>query len=155
MFDKIYKFKGFEPREFNYLYEIKKDCFKWYVEKIYGEWNDGVQIQFFKDEIGKHLENVKVITYNGEAIGLFINYINENNNRFIELFFIDKKHQGKGIGTDILEKQLEQDKKDKIDTLLQVFKENPARFLYQRVGFQIYEETETHYKMIRKVDGKE
>jgi hypothetical protein len=29
---------------------------------------------------------------------------------------------------------------------LQVFKENPARFLYQKVGFEIYEETTSHLK---------
>ena len=34
---------------------------------------------------------------------------------------------------------------------LQVFKENPARFLYKKVGFEIYDETKTHYKMIRKL----
>ena len=39
------------------------------------------------------------------------------------------------------------------NTILQVFKENPARFLYKKVGFEVYEETQTHYKMRRKVKG--
>lgn len=39
--------------------------------------------------------------------------------------------------------------KNNRNTILQVFKENPARFLYQNVGFEIYEETTSHYKMRR------
>ena len=30
---------------------------------------------------------------------------------------------------------------------LQVFKSNPAKYLYERLGFTVYGETETHYQM--------
>ena len=45
-------------------------------------------------------------------------------------------------------------KKSNVDTVLQVFKENPAKNLYEKVGFEIYDETNTHYKMIRKIKGE-
>jgi len=155
MKDKLYKFKKFEQKEFDYLYETKKDCFKWYVEKIYGEWDDEIQKKFFKEEIEKHIEDVKIITYKGEAIGVFIEYINEEDISVIDLFYIDKKYQRKGLGTAILQEKLEENKNNGRNTILRVFKDNPARFLYKKIGFEIYEETETHYKMIRKLDEKE
>ena len=37
--------------------------------------------------------------------------------------------------------------------MLKVFKENSARFLYQKVGFEIYEETTSHFKMRRLLRG--
>ena len=150
-----YGFKRFEEKEFDYLYQTKKECFKWYVEKVFGEWNEEIQIEFFRDEMTRRPDAVNVITYQGETIGLFTNYVDNENKSFIELFYIDKKYRGKGIGTEILKEQLEEDKINLRDTILRVFKDNPARFLYQKVGFEIYEETETHYKMIRKIKKEE
>ena len=51
----------------------------------------------------------------------------------------------------ILKEQLLVDKKSNVDTVLQVFKENPAKKLYEKVGFEVYDETDTHYKMIKKI----
>lgn len=44
--------------------------------------------------------------------------------------------------------------KSNVDTVLQVFKENPAKKLYEKTGFEVYDETKTHYKMIRKIKGE-
>ena len=138
-----YCFEKYKEEYFKDLYEIKKDNFKWYVEKIYG-WDE-----FQKDFIEEHRNDINVIKVDNEIIGVFTNYINENNESVISLFYIDKKYQRQGIGTEILQKQLEIDRNNNRNTILQVFKENPARFLYQKVGFEAYEETQTHYKMRR------
>lgn len=141
-----YRFEEYKEGDFNILYEMKKDNFKWYVEKLYG-WDEEKQINFHKDFIAEHRKHIRVIKSGNEIIGIFTNYIDENNESVISLFYIDKKYQRQGIGTDILNKQLEVDDKNNRNTILQVFKENPARLLYQKVGFEIYEETTSHYKM--------
>lgn len=145
----IYNLKEYEEKYAEYLYQTKKACFKWYVEKCYGEWKDDFQMNFFKDEMKNSKHNVHMITYQNNIIGTFINGINEDNESQIHLFYINKEYQKKGIGTQILEEQLEKDKISGRNTVLRVFKENPARFLYQRMGFEIYGETEFHYKMRR------
>lgn len=143
-----YHLEKYKEEYFEILYEIKKDNFKWYVKKIYG-WDEQKQIKFQKDFIEEYINDINVIIINNEVIGVFTNYIDENNESVISLFYIDKKYQKQGIGTEILQKQLEIDMNNNRNTILQVFKENPARFLYQKVGFEVYEETETHYKMRR------
>ena len=125
--------------------------FKWYVEKIYGPWEDEFQVEFFKNFIREKRNYIKIIIYNDRPIGMFTNYINEDGNDFIDLFYIDKIYQGSRIGTQILKEQLLVDKKSNVDTVLQVFKENPAKKLYEKVGFEVYDETDTHYKMIRRI----
>ncbi|HJJ04327.1 MAG TPA: GNAT family N-acetyltransferase [Clostridiaceae bacterium] len=145
-----YRLEEYKEEYFNILYEMKKDNFKWYVEKLYG-WDEEKQINFLKDFIEEHRNHIRVIKLGNEIIGIFTNYIDENNESVISLFYIDKKYQGQGIGTDILNKQLEVDRKNNRNTILQVFKENPARFLYQKVGFKIYEETASHFKMRKLV----
>ena len=147
-----YYFEKYKEEYFKVLYEMKKDNFKWYVEKIYG-WDEEIQTQFQKDFIEEHRNDINVIKVDNEIIGVFTNYINENDESEISLFYIDKKYQRQGIGTEILQKQLEIDRNNNRNTILQVFKENPARFLYKKVGFEVYEETQTHYKMRRKVKG--
>ena len=147
-----YTFEVYKDKDFKILYEMKKDNFKWYVEKLYG-WDEEKQIKFHKDFIDEHRNHINVIKLDNEIIGIFTNYIDENNESVISLFYIDKKYQRQGIGTDILKKQLEIDNKNNRNTILQVFKENPARFLYQKVGFEIYEETASHFNMRRLVKG--
>ena len=44
-------------------------------------------------------------------------------------------------------KKLQENSENSIKTILQVFKDNPAFKLYKRLGFEVYEETETHYRM--------
>ena len=150
----IYKFVEYRNEYFDYLYQTKKECFKWYVEKRYGLWEDEFQLEFFKNFIREKRNHIKVIIYNDRPIGMFTNYINEDGDNFIDLFYIDKEYQGSRIGTQILNEQLLADKKSNVDTVLQVFKENPAKNLYEKVGFEIYDETNTHYKMIRKIKGE-
>ena len=53
--------------------------------------------------------------------------------------------QRKGIGTDLLKRQLKIDLVNNRNTILQVFKENPARFLYQKVGFILEQSQEYHH----------
>lgn len=146
-----YTFRKYEDKDLEYLYQTKKDLFKWYVEIAYGPWDDNFQMNFFIDFVKEKRKYIKVIMYENKTIGMFTNYINENNEDLIDLFYIDKKYQGKGIGTQILKEQLKQDEENNVNTVLQVFKDNPAKRLYEKMGFKIYDQTEYHYKMIRKI----
>lgn len=146
-----YTFRKYEDEDLEYLYQTKKDLFKWYVEIAYKVWDDDFQMIFFVNFVKEKRKYIKVIMHEDRIIGMFTNYINQNNEDLIELFYIDKKYQGKGLGTQILKNQLKQDEENNINTVLQVFKENPAKRLYEKVGFEIYDETKHHYKMIRKI----
>ena len=57
------------------------------------------------------------------------------------------EYRGQGIGTDVLNRAIEQHKNQ--DIYLKVFKSNPAQNLYKRLGFEIIEETRSHYLMKR------
>jgi ribosomal protein S18 acetylase RimI-like enzyme len=55
--------------------------------------------------------------------------------------------QGKGIGTTVIQRMIEGAQKAEKPFRLQVFKVNPARKLYERLGFIKTGETETHIQM--------
>lgn len=82
-----YNLEKHKEKYLKILYEMKKDNFKWYVEKLYG-WDEEKQIKFQKDFIEEHRNDINVIKVDNQIIGVFTNYIDENNESVISLFCI-------------------------------------------------------------------
>ena len=97
----------------------------------------------------EHLDDMNIIQLGGVDIGIFTFYYDDKGEGCIGMFAILPEYQGKGIGTQILTNILEKNKD--VRMYLKTYKENPARNLYQRVGFRKYEETETHWMMEWKI----
>ena len=132
--------------DFDFLFKLKKENFKKYVDNIWG-WNDNDQIERLRIDLEENLEQKNVIIYNDTKVGVFSFYMIENNVCRINEINILKEYQNLGIGSYILENKLKENSDKNIRTILQVLKDNPALNLYKRLGFRIYDETETHYKM--------
>ena len=83
---------------------------------------------------------------NGNSVGVYATgYL--DGDFFIEEINILKEYQNYKIGSRILTNQLEENASKGIVTKLRVFKNNPAKNLYERLGFKVYKEIETHYYM--------
>ena len=94
----------------------------------------------------KHFDCGYMIWSDGKAIG-FIKYKEHQKSLDIIQFQIDPKYQGKGFGKQILE-IIEAEAKEKHKNLfLKVLKANPAKRLYERIGFQIVDEDEFEFFM--------
>ena len=141
-----YSFRECTIDDFDFLFNLKKDNFKWYVDKIWG-WNDNDQKQRLMQDLNEHLEHKRIIIVDGKPIGVYAVHITDDGDLFINEISILKEYQNKGIGRKILESQLKDNRKNGIRTILQVFKDNPAKKLYESLGFTVYGETETHYQM--------
>ena len=141
-----YTFRPCTLDDLDFLFNLKKQNFKCYVEKIWG-WNDKEQKDRLKNDLEKHLEHKKIILLNDVLIGIYAVHFTEQGDLFINEISLLKEYQKRGIGTDILNKQLEENRAKGIRTILQVFKDNPAKELYEKLGFSVYNETETHYQM--------
>lgn len=141
-----YSFRKCTLEDFDFLFNLKKENFKWYIDKIWG-WQDNEQKQRLKQDLNKHLAHKRIIMHENKPIGVYAIHITEDGDFFINEISITKEYQNKGIGRSILEKQLNENHKKGIRTILQVFKDNPAKNLYESLGFTVYGETETHYQM--------
>lgn len=141
-----YNFRNCTLDDFDFLFELKKQNFKWYVDKIWG-WNDEDQQQRLKQDLEEHLAHKRIILIDNKLAGVYVIHTTENGDLFINEISILKEYQNKGIGRKILEEQLKENHLKGIRTILQVFKDNPAKSLYERLGFKVYGETETHYQM--------
>lgn len=141
-----YSFRNCTLDDFDFLFELKKENFKWYVDKIWS-WNDDDQKQRLKQDLEEHLAHKRIILVDSKKVGVYAVHITENGDLFINEISILKEYQHKGIGRKILEEQLNENRQKGIRTILQVFKDNPAKTLYEELGFKVYGENETHYQM--------
>lgn len=123
-------------------YSIKRRSTKHLIEKIWG-WEDNFQIDYYRKNFAPG--KTQIIIHDNSEIGFFV--INEDPDKvFIENILIDPAFQGKGIGTKVLADIIIGAANKKIE--LQVFKINVrAKQLYERLGFETYEQTILHYKM--------
>jgi len=141
------KLVSYTDEEYNFVYNVKKNAYKKYVERYYGEWNEEEQLKYFNNFISLVKNNAYIIVCEDKKIGFYNGKLLDNGNYEIGNICIIPEYQGKGIGTKILKDILEKYKEYNIE--IQYFKSNLAGKLYKRLGFIQNGESKFHYKMIK------
>lgn len=123
----------------NIIFEYAKDLDKKEVEKINNYVNKTIPKQIFE---------YKNIVLNNIIVGSFLITKNENG-LLLDEIFIEEKYRNKGIGTSIIKDVVS---KANSNVYLWVYKDNIKAFnLYNKIGFNIKEETDSRYYMEYKV----
>lgn len=137
----------YTDEDYEFVYEVKKDAYKKYVEECWGEWIEEDQRKYFENFINNVRDNAFIIMSGDTKIGFYNGEVLENGNYEVGNICIIPEYQSKGIGTKILKDKLEEYKNYDIE--LQYFKQNPVGNLYRRLGFIPDKEKEFHYTMIK------
>lgn len=125
-----------------FILELKRLGLKWYIEKIYG-WNENIQRQKTIQELNKNIKDMKIIIVDNKDVG--ITTFNKNEDFYsIGLTIIHPDYQNKKIATNILLKYIEMAKEDRKRIIIKTYKKNPAKRLYERIGFKKYDNDDTH-----------
>lgn len=123
----------------NTIFEYAKDLDKEEVEKINNYVNKTISNQIFE---------YKNIILNNIIVGSFLITKNENG-LLLDEIFIEEQYRNKGIGTSIIKDVVS---KSNSNVYLWVYKDNIKAFnLYNKIGFNIKEETDSRYYMEYKV----
>ena len=143
----IFQLVPYTDEYYNFVYEVKKNAYKKYVEECWGKWDEEAQRKYFDKFINQVEKDAWIIQLNGVDIG-FYNGMNIDDETYeIGNICIIPEYQGKGIGTSVLKDIIKLHENQNI--LIQYFKQNPVGKLYERLGFVPNGETEFHYQMIR------
>ncbi len=130
--------------DFDLTYTIKKNSTKDLIDKIW-VWDDAFQLDYHRKQFNP--DKINIIIDNNNNAG-FISTNETDRIIFIENILIDTGFQGKGIGTRVLMDLIERAIQQKKDIELQVLRVNErAKSFYDRLGFEVFEETDLHYKM--------
>ena len=137
-----YELREVTQQDYNFIYHVKTTTLKPHIELVWG-WDEEVQTKYLEESFG--LETQLIITYEQEEIGIL--ELNELEKRIevVELEILPE-YQRKGIGTKILQDIIEEYKGKGKHVGIGCFKINrDAKRLYERLGFIMIKETETHY----------
>jgi len=129
--------------DYDFLWWLHGATMRTYVAAIWG-WDEAVQRQLFQDRFDP--ARLEIIESDGEAVG----YISvERHREFILLGAIEvaPEVQSQGIGSRLIRDLQDEAERKCIPLRLQVLQGNPARGLYERLGFAATGETETHIMM--------
>lgn len=143
-----YILKKYENTDYEFVYEIKKNAYKKYIEQCYGKWDDIDQKNRFKESMEKTFDRTYIIIFNNERIGFYQGQVVNERTYYVENICIIPEYQGKGIGTEILKSVINEYSDKNIE--IQYFKQNPIGRLYEKLGFEHNGETEFHYQMIKR-----
>ncbi len=150
MSNRRYELRNITENDYDFIYQVKKDAYKKYVEVCFGSWDEEQQKEYFKKFIETYKEGAFIITFDGKDIG-FYNGCEEEDKYEIGNICIIPDYQNRGLGTHILKDILAVNADKEI--AIQYFKQNPVGRLYERLGFKHIGETQFHYQMIKEREG--
>lgn len=136
------RFRDCEYNDLNFILKLKEMCMKWYTEKIYG-WDTNAQIKKTQREIEKFKDTMKIIVIDNKDIGV-TNFFEDEGKYHVGLIIVHPNYQKKGIATSIINNYIDIARKDNKDILINTYKYNPAKKLYEKLGFKQYNEDDTH-----------
>jgi ribosomal protein S18 acetylase RimI-like enzyme len=128
----------------DFLFEVHRASLKDYVAATYGPWDDERQREMFDAKFSP--ARFQVITRDGQDVGL-LRLEEAPDHLTIALIELLPAFQRQGIGTAVLQQVVAHARARHVPVHLQVFKVNPARQLYTRLGFTTTAETPTHFVM--------
>ena len=138
-----YSLRPAAERDFDFLYNLKVACLKEYVTATYG-WDEQDQLRRFSDSFDP--SSTEIIVVKEQDVGQ-ISLEEQASEIFIAGIYILPAWQNLGLGSTVLKDVLSRGAERGTGVRLQVLKVNPASRLYERIGFTVVEETDTHYKM--------
>jgi len=138
-----------EKEDLEFLFSLLRASLGPYVEQTFGPWNDEEQrTRFFAStDPATH----RVIELEGHPVGcLDVRWLPDQVK--LNRIFLLPAHQNRGIGTHLVREVAAKADAAGLPVRLRVFRVNPARRLYERLGFVATGETETHVLMEHAVD---
>ena len=142
-----YKLVSYTSEDYDFVYQAKKEAYQKYVVENWGSWVETDQQKYFDDFIKQFSAGTQIIIVNNKKAGFINGEILDEDTFELGNICLKEEFRGKGLGSKIL-CDLIQKHKNK-DIYLRVFKSNPAKKLYERLGFKTIEDQKYHFKMKR------
>ena len=131
-------------REF--LFALLQGALGPHIVKTFGPWREAEQREHFFASLKLALH--QIVELAGEPIGC-LNVARSAEQLKLNRVFLLPSHQGRGIGSQLVQALAAEADASGVPVRLRVFKVNPARHLYERLGFRVTGEIETHFLMER------
>ena len=140
-----YAFRPGTSQDYEFFRCLHRDTLKEYVAQIWG-WDEAVQEKFVRERFDPH--KFQVIQSEGKDIGVMQLEVRPDE-WFLAKILLVPRCQRQGWGSQILRDLIAKADHQEVPITLTVLKPNPARNLYERLGFVVTRQDEVRYHMRR------
>jgi len=136
------------PVDLDAYIDVKRACYRKYVDEYYGGWVEEVQISMNTNIFNEAAKTTcfKKLLLKGETAGFFSHDELDDRIDGITIQMLEAT-RNRGVGSFYLRHIIGISDRTGKPIYLKVFKTNPAQSLYRQFGFMVYDEIETHFLM--------
>ena len=143
---KMYHLRAICDDDYDFLWRLNEETLRAHVEVIWG-WDEKVQRAHFQDRMKRNSDK-RLILLEGHRTG-YLELVDTDRLLRIVNIQISSRHQGRGLGGQVVRDLLAEASARELDVTLGVFKVNTrALRFYERLSFQIVGSTDTHWELL-------
>jgi ribosomal protein S18 acetylase RimI-like enzyme len=132
------------PEDSEFVFQVKKAALGEYIEKTWG-WDEAYQRDFHVRDYQP--ATTEIICWQGSDVGWLEVDRGSDNIRVTEIYVLPE-YQSRGVGSAVIGQIIREATVTQLPVTLEVLKVNPrAQALYEKLGFVVTGETETHNLM--------
>jgi ribosomal protein S18 acetylase RimI-like enzyme len=127
-----YRLRPVDERDSLALYELHRDTMRTYIEEVFGDWDEAVQLAFHEQWMNR--QRAQVIEVDGRLVGV-VDTEWRDDELYLARIEVSPELQNLGLGGAIITGLIQLAARRSLPVGLDVFEVNPARHLYERLGF--------------------
>lgn len=133
--------------DFAYCRRLYFDETRWIIQEL--DLDRATQETGFRQQWNS--TQVRIIVLDGSDVG-WLQTVSKDDELFVAQLFVDSRFQRKGVGTEVMNRLISEAAALNLAVGLSVVRMNPARRLYERLGFRITHEDDRKFYMKRDAD---
>jgi ribosomal protein S18 acetylase RimI-like enzyme len=124
--------------DYDFLYSLHRETLKDYIDATWG-WEENWQQEYFREHFTSAEKDI--IQFKGEDIGC-LSVRDEGDHLFLAYIAVLPNFQRQGIGTRLIKGVMDEAEEKAVPVTLRVLRVNPARALYEHLGFEVVKMTD-------------
>ena len=137
-----FEIRNVKENDFNWLYDLRSQTMAKYINDSGDQFN----LESQSKRILKEYESIKIVRSDNQDIGMFKVKRNSDKWEIIQIQLLPD-YQHMGIGTKLIQNLQAEASQQGVAIFLSVLKVNPAKRLYERLGFKVVQEKDKSYTM--------
>jgi ribosomal protein S18 acetylase RimI-like enzyme len=134
--------RNVKENDFDWLYDLRRQTMSKYIN----DSGEKFILETQSNRIMKEYESIRIVKSDNQDIGMFKVKRNFGKWEIIQIQLLPN-YQHIGIGTKLIQNLLVEASQQDAAVFLSVLKVNPAKRLYERLGFEVVQEKEKSYTM--------